>query len=160
MADIVFNIAKGRVVEYYNRVKGNDPANSALVIVALKSSGIEADGTLLDYDTLSALLAATNDEATNTGYARKVLTDAELAPLPAPDDTNNRYDIDLPDQTWTAVQATGGAWAKLLVCYDPDTTGGDDTTIIPLTAHDFAVTPDGSDIVAQIAAAGFFRASS
>jgi hypothetical protein len=29
--------------------------------------------------------------------------------------------------------------------------------IVPMTQHDFAVTPDGSDITAQIA--GFFRAS-
>ena len=33
MADFVFNIAKGRVAEFYNRVDTNDPANSALVIV-------------------------------------------------------------------------------------------------------------------------------
>lgn len=159
MADFVFNIAKGRVVEFYNRVKGNDPAPSALVVVAIKTTGIESDATLQDYDDLGALLAAANDEATNSGYARKVLTDADLAALPAPDDTNNRYDIDLPDLTWTAVQTTGGAWSKLLVCYDADTGAGTDSNIIPLTAHDFAVTPDGSDIVAQIAAAGFFRAS-
>lgn len=159
MADIVFNIAKGRVVELYNRVKSNDPSASALVLVALKAAGIEADGTLQDYDDLAAILAAANDEATNSGYARKVLTDADLAALPAPDDSGNRYDIDLPDQTWTAVQTTGGAWAKLLVCYDGDTAGGTDANIIPLTAHDFAVTPDGSDIIAQINAAGFFRAA-
>lgn len=159
MADGVFNIAKGRVVEYYNRVKSNDPSASALVIVALKTSGLESDATLIDYDDLAAILAAANDEATNSGYARKVLTDADLAALPAPDDTNNRYDIDLPDQTWSAVAATGGAWSKLLVCYDADTAAGTDANIIPLTHHDFVVTPDGTDIVAQIAAAGFFRAA-
>jgi hypothetical protein len=97
-------------------------------------------------------------EATNSNYARKVLTDSDLAALPSPDDTNNRYDIDLPDQTWSAV-AAGDNWTDLLICYDPDTTGGADSAIIPLTLHDFSVTPDGSDIVAQIAAAGFFRAS-
>lgn len=158
MGDIVFNVAKGRVAEFVNRVKSNDPANSALIVVALKASGIEADGTLQDYDDLATLLAAANDEATNSGYARIVLTDADLSAI-APDDTNNRMDVDIPDQTWSAVQATGGAWAKLLICYDSDTTGGTDSSIIPLTAHDFAVTPDGSDITAQIAAAGFFRAS-
>jgi len=31
--------------------------------------------------------------------------------------------------------------------------------VVPCTLHDFAVTPDGSDITAQIAAAGFYRAS-
>ena len=156
MADIVFNIAKGRVAELYNRVKTNDPANSAIVVVALKATGLEADATLQDYDDLATLLAAANDEATNTGYARKVFTDADVAAL-APDDTNNRMDVDTPDVTWTAVQTTGGAWGKLLFCYDNDTTAGTDSAIVPLTAHDFAVTPDGSDIVATVAT--FYRAS-
>ncbi len=156
MANFVFNIAKGRVAEYYNRVDSNDPANSALVIVALKAAGLEAQSALEDYDDLSTLLAAANDEATNTGYARKVLTDADLAAL-APDDTNNRMDADFADQTWSAVQTTGGAWGALLVCYDSDTTAGTDANIIPLTHHDFAVTPDGSDIVAAVT--NFFRAS-
>lgn len=158
MADQVFNIAKGRGVELYNHVKGNAPAASALVIVALKATGLEADATLIDYDDLATLLAAANDEATNTGYARKVLTDADLAALPAPDDANNRYDIDLPDQTWTAVQTTGGAWGALIVCYDADTAAGTDANLIPMSKHDFAVTPDGTDIVAAVNAAGFYRA--
>lgn len=157
MADFVFNIAKGRVVEYYNRVKSNDPTNSALVLVVIDAAG-DTDATMKDRDDLAALLAGTSNEVTNTNYARKVLTDADLAALPAPDDTNDRFDIDLPDQTWSAV-AAGSAWTDIIVCYDSDTTGGTDSNIIPLTCHDFAVTPDGSDIVAQIAAAGFYRAS-
>lgn len=159
MADSVFNRAKGRVVEYYNRVENNDPANSALIVVALQAAGLETQATLRDYDDLATLLAATNNEATNTGYARKVLTDVELAALPNPDDTNDRYEVDIPDQTWTAVQTTGGAWGMLLICYDSDTTAGTDSNIIPLTMHDFAVTPDGTDIVAQVNALGFFRAA-
>lgn len=159
MADSVFNVAKGRVVEYYNRVESDDPANSALIVVALKASGLESHATLKDYNDLAAILAAANDEATNTGYARKTLTQADLAALPSPDDTNDRYEVDIPDQTWTAVQTTGGAWGMLLICYDPDTTAGTDSTIIPLTMHDFAVTPDGTDIVAQVNALGFFRAA-
>lgn len=157
MADFVFNIAKGRVVEYYNRVKSNDPTNSALVLVVIDANG-DTDATMKDRDDLAALLAGTANEVTNTNYARKVLTDADLATLPAPDDTNDRFDIDLPDQTWSAV-AAGTVWTDIIVCYDSDTTGGTDANIIPLSCHDFAVTPDGSDIVAQIAAAGFYRAS-
>lgn len=158
MADGVFNVAKGRVNELVRRVDTNDPANSALVVVVLQSSGLVSDATLIDYATLDALLAGASNEATNTGYARKVLTDADLS-APTPDNTNDRQEADIPDQTWTGVQATGGAWAKLIVCYDPDTTGGTDADIIPLTHHDFAVTPDGSSIQATINAAGFFRAS-
>ncbi len=159
MADFVFNIAKGRVAELYNRVDTDDPANSALVIVLLATSGLEADATLKDLDTLSALVAGATNEATNTGYARKVLTQADLAAFAA-DDTNDRVDLDIPDQTWTGVANDGtGAISKLVVCYDNDTTGGTDANIIPLVCLDFAVTPDGSDITAQINAAGFFRAS-
>ena len=154
MADFVFNISKGRVAEFYNRVDSNDPANSALVIVACVAGS--TDAALADVDTLAAVLALTA-EATNSGYARKVLTDADLAAFAA-DDANDRVDLDFADQTWTGV-AAGSNWARLIVCYDSDTTAGTDSNIIPLTAHDFVVTPDGSDIVAQVAAAGFFRAA-
>lgn len=154
----MFNIAKGRIVEFFNRVDTSDPTNAVLVIVALKTTGLEADATLADYDTLAAILAAANDEATNTGYARKVLTDADIT-MPAPDDTNNWFALDIADQTWTSVQTTGGAWSKLLICYDSDSTAGTDTNIVPVTYHDFVVTPDGSNITAQVSANGFFRAA-
>lgn len=158
MADFVFNIAKGRVVEFYERVNNNDPATSALVVVLLATSGLESDATLIDKDTLADVVSGTTNESTNTGYARKVLTDSDLA-ASAPTDASDRYDVDIPDQTWTGVAADGtGAISKLLVCYDGDTGAGTDANIIPLTAHDFAVTADGSDITAQINAAGFFRA--
>lgn len=158
MADFVFNIAKGRVAELYNRVDTNDGANSALVVVAINANGA-TDATMKDYATLSALLGDVNvAEATNSGYARKVLTDTDLAAFAA-DNTNDRVDLDFADQTWTAVAAAGGVWTDLVICYDNDTTAGTDANIIPLTLHDFAVTPDGSDIVAQLAATGFYRAS-
>ena len=157
MADFVFNISKGRVAELYNRVDTNDPANSALIVIVLATSGLEADSVLQDVDTVTALVAGTTNEVTNTNYARKTLTDSDLGAL-TPDDTNNRMDVDMPDQTWTAV-AAGDGWSKLVIAYDNDTTGGTDSNLIPLTAHDFVVTPDGSDITAQINAAGFFRAS-
>lgn len=160
MANFVFNIAKGQAVELYRRVKSNDPANSAFVAVLLASTGLVSDATMKDYDTLAAVLAGASDEATNTGYARKVLTDSDLAALPAPDDTNDRYDIDIADLVWTGVANDGtGAIGKLLVCYDSDTTGGTDANITPVTAHDFVVTPDGTNITAVINAAGFFRAA-
>ncbi len=159
MSDGVFNIAKGRTVELYNRIESNDPAASAFVVVLLKAA--EADAVLEDYDDLGALLgAAGNTEAVFTNYARKTLTDVELAALPAPDDTNNRYDIDLPDQTWTAAgNGANDTLVKMLVCYDADTGAGTDANIIPIAHYDFATTTDGSDLKAKINAAGFFRAS-
>lgn len=156
MGDYVFNVAKGRVAEFYNRVDQSDPTNAALVLVVINTSA--TDATLKDLDTLTAVLADGNTaEVTNTNYARIVLDDTDLSAF-SPDDANDRVDIDIADQTWSAV-AAGDGWTDILICYDPDTTGGTDANIIPLTCHDFAVTPDGSDITAQIAAAGFYRAS-
>lgn len=157
MADQVFNIALGRVAELYNRVDTNDPANSALIIAVLATAGIESDAVLKDKDDLAAVVAGATAEVTNTNYARKVLTDADLVAF-APDDSNDRVDLDIPDQTWTGV-AAGDGWNDLLVCYDSDTTGGTDANIVPCTMHDFELVPDGSDITAQVAAAGFYRAS-
>ena len=159
MSDGIFNIAKGRIVELYNRVKNNDPANAAFIIVLLKAG--EADGVLEDYDDLGALLlAAGNAEADFTNYARITLTDAELAALPAPDDANNRYDLDLPDQSYVnAGGATNNALVKAFVCYDSDTTAGTNANIIPLTHYDYAPTTDGSNLNLEFNAAGFFRAT-
>lgn len=153
MSNIVFNISKGRVIELYNRVKSNDPANSAIILVPIETSGLESDATLIDVDTLAALLAGTTNEQTTMG--RKTLTDADLAALPAPDDANDRYDVSLPTVTWSA--ATGNAISKIAVCYDPDTTGGTDSNIVPLTMFDFVQTPSGADI--QMTTGVFFRAS-
>lgn len=153
MSNIVFNIAKGRIIELYNRVKSNDPANSALILVPIETSGLEADSTLIDVDTLTALVAGATNEQTTMG--RKTLTDSDLASLPAPDDTNDRYEVSLPTVTWAA--ASGNAISKIAVCYDADTTGGTDANIIPLTMFDFAQTPSGADI--QMTGGVFFRAS-
>lgn len=159
MANFVFNVSKGRVAELYSRVKTNDPANSALIIVVLRTSGLESDAILMDKTDLTNMVSGTTREVTNTNYARKILTDATAGiNTVTPDYANDRMDLSIPSQTWTAVGA-GDGWAKLLVCYDNDTTGGTDANIIPLTAHDFVITPDGSDITAQVAAAGFYRAS-
>ena len=168
MADIVFNVALGRLRQYYDSVDSNlviatgpvqSTANSALIVVLLKATGLQADDTLRDYDDLAALLAAANDEADFTNYARKTLTDADLA-ASAQDDTNNRLDLDIPDITWaSAGGATNNTLGKLLVCYDPDTTAGTDSTVVPLLGYDFAETTTGSDIVAQINANGLVRIS-
>lgn len=158
MANGVFNIAKGKVNEYMARVDTNDPTNSAIVIVLLKVA--EADATLVDYDDLGALIgAAGNTEADFTNYARKVLTDTEIT-APTPDDTGDKQDADLPDQTWTSAGgATNNTLVKMIICYDGDTTAGTDANIIPLTYHDFSATTNGNDLQAQFAAAGFYSAA-
>ena len=105
MANQVHNIALGQVVAYYRRVDENDPATAELYVIAWAAA--DTDNAIKDADTVAAIEAlASTAEATNSGYARKVLTDADLVAF-APDDTNDRVDLDIPDQTWTAVAAGG-----------------------------------------------------
>lgn len=145
MADLVTNVAKGRFISYAAQAEAS-PANEGLIAVVLEATGLEADAALQDHDTLAALLAGSSNEQTTMG--RKTLSGVTVTV----DDTANTAAFDAADITWTA--ATGNATGKLVICYDPDTTGGADSALIPLTLHDFAVTPDGTDITAQIAAAG------
>lgn len=157
MTDFVFNISKGRVNEMVRRVVGNDPAPSGIVVVALSVTG-DQDAAMQDADTLAALLALPNvAEVTNTNYARLVLTDVDLV-NPAVDDGNDRQEADMPDLTFATILA-GDAWTDLVACYDPDTGSGTDADLIPLTLQDYPMTPDGSDLIATINAAGFFRAA-
>ncbi len=153
MANIVFNIAKGRVVEYYNRVENDDPSTSALIVIPVETSGLETDANLIDSDTVAEVFDGATNEQTTMG--RKTLTQAELAALPAPDDTNDRYEVSLPTMTWAA--AAGNAISKLLVAYDANTGAGDDTNLIPLTLFDFVATPDGVTAI-EATGAVFFRA--
>lgn len=153
MATFTFNIAKGRGVEYYNRVKNNDPAASAFILVPLSASGVQA--TIQDLDDLAAVLAG-GATAAGASWGRKTLTDVELAAFPAPDDVNDRYGVAVPVVTW-AGPTTGQNTTGLLICYDNDTAAGTDANIIPITHHDFAVTADGNAV--QINAGDFLRAS-
>jgi hypothetical protein len=152
VSDGVFNQAKGKL-GYYATLPA---ANDALIVVLLKASGLEADDTLNNYDDLAALLAAANDEADFTNYTRKTLASVTLTV----DDTNNRADADAADFTYTSAGgASNNSIAKALICYDPDTTGGTDSSIIPCTYHDCVFTTDGTDQVIALATAGFYRAA-
>ncbi|MFC8432252.1 hypothetical protein [Streptomyces sp. NPDC057253] len=146
MANIVFNIALGRLAYYTSLPATND----ALIMVPIETSGIVSDATMRDYDDLNALLAGASNEQTTMG--RKTLSSVTATV----DDTNDRVNLDCADVTWTA--ATGNAISAVVICYDPDTTGGTDADLIPLTKHDVTMTPDGSDFTLTIS--DFARASS
>ena len=154
MADLVFNISKGRCAELYNRVDAGDPAASRLYVIPI-DAGVVTDATLRDCDDFAAVISAGATERSANGWNRKTLTSADLDAM-TPDDTNDRMDIDIPDQTWTAV--TADAVTDLVICYAA-VGSPTDGQLVPLTLHDFAVTPDGSNVVAQIASTGFYRAA-
>lgn len=146
MADGVFNIAKGAFAEKFRDAAANG------IVLLMKAN--EAEATLIDRDELNALFAeAGNTEADATSYARKTGLTGSITV----DDSNDRVDVDIPDQTWSPLgNGTNNTLTKLVVAYEESAA---ETGRIPLTHHDFAVTTDGSDLTAQFNAAGFARAA-
>src|ERR1044072_1075504 len=144
MADFTFNLVKGKV-RYFTELPA---ANDALIAVAIEATGIEADATLKDYDDLAALLAGSSNEQTTLG--RKTL--ASIAA--AVDDTNDRVDVDAADFTWTGT--AGNQVRAVIICYDPDTTTGTDSSLVPLVKLDCSFIPDGTDLTVTFATAGFY----
>jgi Flp pilus assembly protein TadG len=143
---LVFNIALGKV-KYYAELPA---ANDGLIAVPIETTGIVSDATMRDYADLSTLLAGASNEQTTMG--RKTLASVTVTV----DNTNDRVSVDCADITWTA--ATGNAISAIVICYDPDTTTGTDSDLIPLVKCDFPITPDGSDVTATVN--DFYRSTS
>jgi len=146
VTDGVFNIAKGAAAEMFRDAAANG------IVMLLKAN--EAEATLIDRDDIAALVAeAGTTEAVFTNYARKTALTASITV----DDTNDRVDLDFPDQTFTSAgNGANDPLTKLVTAYE---NAAADATRVPLTHHDFAVTTDGSDLTAQFNASGFYRAS-
>lgn len=144
MADIVFNIALGAAAE----LARDDATKFGILLLKVA----EADGTLRDYDTVAAILAGSNTEADFTNYARKTGLTATLTI----NDTDNRAELDLANQTFSSAGgASNNNLVKLIVFYE---NAAADATRVPITAHDFVATTDGTDLTATIA--DFWRGSS
>ncbi len=158
MANGVFNIAKGRAKEYYDRVVQQDPAGCELKVALFE--GTITDAVLEDLDTLALIVSSALTEASFTGYARKTVDDASspaIASTPAPDDTANDNSYTLPDLTWTSA-GSGNTLTRLVVCYSPAAASAD-SAIIPLTYHDFSISTNGGDLTADFPATELFTAS-
>ena len=138
----VFNIMKGRFAEKV--------ADSASNVLLLLLSAKEADDALKDHVNLSVLLgAAGNTEVVDASYARKTGITGTLTV----DNANNRAEVDVPDQTFTALDGpdpVAGVFA-----YEESAA---DTGRVPGTMQEFAVTTTGTNVTMEINAAGIFRA--
>lgn len=147
MADFTFNVALGKVAYY----AGLPAANDALIVIPIETTGVESDATLKDYDDVATILAASNNEQTTMG--RKTITSATVTV----DDTNNCTDVDTADLVWAG--ATGNPISDLLVAYDPDTTTGTDSSLIPMWAQAVTINPDGNNVQVVMNAAGVYRSN-
>ena len=162
MADFVFNRSKGRVAQFAELIlAAAAPFANAAFIVALWNTAA-TDATLRDLDDYAAVEAnastAELTSGTNANYVRKVIDETGEGLVVTYDDTADTVFVDVSDITWTALGA-GTAITDLSFGFDNDTTGGTDSNILPCTWHDFAVTPDGSDVTAVIPTNGFYSAA-
>lgn len=150
MGNVVPNIAKGKVAYY----AGLPAANDAIIVVPIKTSGNPTDEQMKDADHLTAILAIGTE---NTTMTRKTLAGVTVTT----DDSTNETRVTATNPTWTAGQmaGAGGAISRLVYCYDPDTTGGTDSDLIPLVALDCVVTPDGNAFEFQHGGTGWYAAT-
>ncbi|WP_445524798.1 hypothetical protein [Streptomyces cyslabdanicus] len=144
MPNIVFNVALGRLAAYADLPAETDE----LVMVPLASSGLPNDAAMRDFTTLAAVKGGATEQTT---LGRKTLQGVTVTV----DQANDRVNLDADDVTWTAT--AGGAIGAVVICYKPDEES-EDEDIIPLTKHDVAMTPDGSDFTLTIS--DFTRATS
>lgn len=145
MSDFVFNVAKGSVAHYCSLPEPDD----ALIIVLLEQDGLASDSDMIDLDTLAQVLSTSTEQTT---MGRKTASGVTVTV----NDTDNCKNLDMDNQEWTA--AAGNPVRALLVCYDPDTTTGDDTSVIPIAKYDFSVDPTGGDVTLVVPTVGFLRA--
>jgi hypothetical protein len=145
VADFVFNIAKGAAAE---KVR-----DSATVLGILLLRTVESDALMKDRADVAAVVA-NSTEANFTNYARKT----GLTGTVTVDTTNDRVDVDVPDQTWTAAGgATNNTLLKAVVFYEESAS---DSGRVPLVGLDLpSVITDGTNILLVIATAGFYRAT-
>src|SRR4051812_40793184 len=148
MAPFIFDSAKGRWVEKFLLPVGGDN----IVVVLLQSTGLQADATLNNYATLSALLSAGNTEATFTNYSRKVLAAADIT---VSINTGTHINtVDIVDQVWNAAGgAANNNIGALITCYRP-TSGSADSAILPLTKHDYVISTTGGNLTATVPSIG------
>lgn len=154
MTDFTFNRSKGRGVECAERVNGNDPATAVFFCELLATSGIESDATLVDKDDFAALVSGATNFATGTGWGRYTIADGAGITITY-DDTNDRVDLAIPDKTYTAVANAADDVSKFVTGYG--IAAAADAAILPITAHDWVIQPDGSDVTLDVPTAGILR---
>lgn len=157
MANYAFNVGKGRICELANRVLTNDPTDSAFIAIPMATSGSEAQGQ--DLATFAAVEADDNfSEQAAASWGRKTIDASGEGLSYTVDNTDNEGVVDISDLVWAAPLA-GNNTTGLIICYDPDTTGGDDTNLVPLVHLDMAVTADGNQVTYQVNAEGLLNAN-
>jgi hypothetical protein len=155
MANYVFgDAALGKVGAYVEDVLAG--GNDAIIWIPMATSGTAEQAETLT--TFSAVEADANfSEQTGTGWSRITQDETGDSLAYTYDATNNREEADSADLVWAA--PSSGNTVGLIACYDPDTTAGTDTTLVPLVHLDMVVTANGQQVTFQFNAEGWYNAT-
>jgi hypothetical protein len=155
MANYVFGTTGlGKVASYAQNVL--DGGNDAIIWIPMATSGTaEQAEALADFAAVEA--DANFSEQTGTGWSRITQDETGDSLAVTFDATNNRIEVDSADLVWAG--PSSGNTVGLVACYDPDTTTGTDSTLVPLIHLDMAVTANGQQVTFQFNAEGWFNAT-
>jgi hypothetical protein len=142
----------GRVGAYVADVLAG--GNDAIIWIPMLTSGTaeQAEG-LLDFAAVEA--DANFSEQTTGGWSRITHDETGDSLAYAFDATNNRGEADSADLVWASPSTNT---VGLIACYDPDTTTGTDSTLVPLLHLDMVVTGNGQQVTFQFNAEGWYNA--
>ena len=153
MANYVFGVALGRVGSYVEDVLAG--GNDAIIWIPMLTSGTAEQGeALADFAAVEA--DANYSEQTTGGWSRITHDETGDSLAYAFDATNNRREADSADLVWASPSTNT---VGLIGCYDPDTTAGTDSTLIPLVHLDMVVTGNSQQVTFQFNAEGWFNAT-
>lgn len=145
MADLVFNVALGRIAE-----KIADGATLRLLLLRTAA----ADSVLRDLTNIAAVLASGGTaEANFTNYARQTLSGVQLT-------VDHANDILRATAMSVTFSSAGGAEDNSCVkAVVYEEVAGGDANCIPLVMLDVSFTTDGNDVTINFNANGFYTAA-
>lgn len=148
MPNRIANHVKGKIQYFAEQARDTTAEINCLLLL---TAGLQGDDALQDYTTVAQLLAASNDEASFTNYARRQ--------LPAPEiivnNTLNRVILTIagaaPRQiTWPNAGGTQ-AIGKIVFYYDPNPAGATpDSGLVYLSSSDVGAVTDGTTLVVTL----------
>lgn len=145
-SSFVFNVGKGRAYQ----LALTDATKFGVLLI---KDTLESDTLMKDRDTVAAVVA-NSSESDATDYARKTGVTA-TATL---DDTNDRVQLSIPNQTWTGLGgATNNTLSKAVIFYE---VSASDAGRVPIAAIAIAeIDTNNTDFIMRQTAGYFIRIS-
>jgi len=121
----------------------------AILVVLLQNTGLPADTTLVNYQSLGAMLAVAN-EATFSNYSRVALSSSAITISRNTGSSPTTVTASFTAQTWaSAGGAVNNTISKVALVYQP-TTGTADSGCLVLATLDYSGTTTGGAFVVTL----------